>query len=210
MKIFLDFDRTLYDLDALHEDSRRIVERHGIPREEYDRTRAYFAYGSGTPGVLHRPEAHLGYFTGIDDGQRARVVADIRGLIRDGARYVFEDALDFFRDVSRRHELVVLTFGDEEYQRTKVLGSGLKPDGIIVTAGDKWEVMASKLLDGEKALFVDDHVNYFSKPKDIPGLTAVHLVRSGSCALSECCAHHHVAGLREMSAFLYDKGIRRT
>lgn len=205
MKIFLDFDRTLYDLDALHEDARKIVESHGIPRNEYDRTRGFFATKSGAPGALYTPEAHLGYFRDIDDVTRPRIVNDIRRLVRDGRRYVFEDVREFFLMPRVEDESIILTFGDDGFQREKIHGSGLESGTIIVTTGDKWDAIADSIHQGESTVFIDDHEAYFSRPVAVPSVTGIHLVRNGACESSVCHAHFHAHNFCEIAEFLSDK-----
>ncbi len=205
MKIFLDFDRTLYDLDAFHEDSRDVVECFGVPRSEYDRTREYFARQSGASGAYHSPERHLEYFDGVDDATKAAIAREIRRLAKAGRRYVFDGVPEFLASV-RDKEVSILSFGDDEFQRFKINGSGLEllVREIIVTTGSKWDVMRERIQGSTQAVFVDDHGSYFT---EVPpsGIMAVHFIRQFSCLSPHGChAQYHAHDFDEITRIIQE------
>ncbi|MCI0542212.1 hypothetical protein L0Y69_00440 [bacterium] len=205
MKIFLDFDRTLYDLDAEHEDGKRVVESHGVSRGEYDRTRKFFAGGSGSPLSCYTTELHVDSFSGIGEETKQSIVSGIGALLDDGEKYVFEDVSGFLKSTAG-HELIILTFGDEDFQRKKIHGSGLDSyaNDIIVTSGDKWNEIKSRLGTNETCVFVDDHPDYFSTPMNVPGVMTIHLARPGitRSACGGCHAMRHISNLSELDNLL--------
>lgn len=206
MKIFLDFDRTLFDLDAFHRVARLTLEKDGIPYEAYDASKKVFSKVGGVAGPTYTPEAHEAeagrMFPGVSQG----IARHVRALAADGGRFVFPGAEDFLREIAD-HELIILTFGNDEYQRYKIAGSGLEGlvDRIIVTDEDKWAAMRAELSSDEEAVFVDDHGGYFSeRPGDI-AVCGVHLVRADQGDCGDCLAHTHVSDLTEILAVIREK-----
>ncbi len=198
MKIFLDFDRTLFDLDAFHKEARETLEGQGLPEGAYLASKQPFSTASGMPGGSYTPERHEAELKRLFPGNGSSLASFVRGLNRDGRRFVFPGAEDFLREIAE-HELIILTFGNDEYQRYKIAGSGLEGlvDRIIVTDEDKWAAMRAELSFGEEAIFVDDHGGYFlEKPEDIP-VCGIHLVRAGQEDCGNCLAHTHVSDLAE-------------
>lgn len=200
MKIFLDFDRTLYDLDAFHVAARELLLSYGVSHEEYNESKSVFSRGSGLPGSSYTPEAHAEVLEKMLVKPLHPVATGIRKIATEGWQFVFEDVPDFFRGTGECEKIIV-TFGDTEYQRCKIIGAGLDThvDEIIVTSGGKWELMENHLKPGEAAVFIDDHRDYFLRPQGNPQIQGVHLVRKGNRKnfCDGCHAPYHAGDLRE-------------
>lgn len=207
MKIFLDFDRTLFDLDAFHREAREALEQRGLPEGAYFASKQPFSTVSGMPGGSYTPERHEAELERLFPGNGLSLASFVRALNREeGQRFVFPGAEDFLREIAD-HELIILTFGNDEYQRYKIAGSGLEGlvDRIIVTDEDKWAAMRAELSSDEEAVFVDDHGGYFSeRPGDI-AVCGVHLVRADQEDCGDCLAHTHVSDLTEILAVIREK-----
>lgn len=206
MKIFLDFDRTLFDLDAFHKEAREALEARGLPQGAYLASKQPFSTVSGMSGGSYTPERHEAELERLFPGMGLSLASFVRGLNREGQRFVFPGAEEFLRKIAE-HELIILTFGNDEYQRYKIAGSGLEGliDRIIVTDEDKWAAMRVELSSDEEAIFVDDHGGYFSeKPEDI-AVCGVHLVRAGQEGCGDCLAHVHVTDLVETLDVIREK-----
>lgn len=201
MKIFLDFDRTLYDLDALHEAFSMRLRTEGIPQEVYDASRKYFAYGSGKQGEIYTPEIHERILRELAPSASDSPLSEImRGIASDAQHLVFDEVREVLEELGM-HERIMLTFGSEEYQKLKITGAGLDEfiDSIIVTTGEKWEEMGKRMEAGEVAVFIDDHRSYFLQPRGNQPVHGIHLVRKSDernfC--DGCRAHYHASDLRE-------------
>lgn len=205
MKIFLDFDRTLYDLDVFHVAARELLAAYGISHGTYDASKKIFSTVSGMPGGMYTPERHEAEFRNITGEVKRSLAEGIRSLARNGQKFVFDDVHRFFRKTDG-HERIILTFGDDEYQRYKIAGTGLDllADDVIVTAESKRETMRETLHPGERGIFVDDHSGYFSESFGAIDVTGIHLVRSGNghsrCA--GCYADFHADDLDEVSTII--------
>jgi len=201
MKIFLDFDRTLYDLDAFHETARDVFESCGVSREKYNESKSSFSHGSGKAGGLYTPEEHEAVFEKMLVKIAPSPATCIRGVARDGKRFVFDEVFDFLQKIER-HQKIILTFGDAEYQRFKISGAGLDSfiDDIIVTTGEKWEEMEKAMQMGEVAVFIDDHRDYFLRPRENQPIYGIHLVRKSNTKnfCDGCRAHYHASDLLEV------------
>ncbi len=194
MKIFLEFDRTLYDLDAVLRLSQEKLETEGISKEIYEQSRTYFARGDGMSGYLYSPERHEKILRMLAPAASKRSFAKLlRDITADGERFVFDEVREFLDGVSE-HERIILTFGDAEFQSTKIRGSGLdrSVEQVLVTNESKWDIIEKVMEADEDVIFVDDHKSYFSLPQKNPSIQSVHLLRAGSdddCA--ECFARYH-------------------
>lgn len=201
MKIFLDFDRTLYDLDTVLRLFQEKLEAEGISKEIYEKSRTYFAHGSGMKGGSYSPERHEKILRTLAPTASKQSFAKIlRDIIADGEQFVFDGVREFLDNVSK-HERIILTFGDAEFQSTKIKGAGLDRfvEQILVTAEDKWGVIEKIIEPDEGGVFVDDHKSYFSLPQKLPSIRSVHLSRSGSgddCA--KCFARYHTDTLSDI------------
>lgn len=205
MKIFLDFDRTLYDLDAFHEVARDVFETHGVPREKYNESKASFSHGSGKAGGLYTPEEHDAVFEKMSVKIVPSPATCIRGVAREGKQFVFDDVFDFLQKIEK-HQKIILTFGDAEYQRFKISGAGLDSfiDDIIVTNGEKWEEIQKAMRPDESAIFIDDHRDYFLQPRGNQPVYGIHLVRKDNARnfCDGCRAPYHASDLQEVSEII--------
>jgi FMN phosphatase YigB (HAD superfamily) len=206
MKIFLDFDRTLYDLDALHEAFSVRLRKEGISQEVYDASRKYFSHGSGKQGEIYTPEIHERIIRELASSVSDNTLSEImRGIASDAQHLVFDEVRGILGELEG-YERIILTFGNEEYQKFKITGSGLDNlmDDIIVTTGEKWEEMEKAMKTGEVAVFVDDHRSYFLQPRGNQPVHGIHLVRKSDernfC--NGCRASYHASDLREASEII--------
>ena len=209
MKIFLDFDRTLYDLDAFHERAEQSLLLYGVTKAQYQSSRKFFSRGSNMAGSVYTPEIHEQVLDTMAVRYSEGVASCIRAIAEKGRDFVFSDVQDFF-DQTKEHERIILTFGDTEYQQYKIRGAGLEErvESIVVTAGSKWEIIALSLATDERAVFIDDSKEYFMKPYDVR-VMGIHVLRSPYVCEKEsgCLAEVHVDSLDKLVLNHWIKGL---
>ena len=195
MKIFLDFDDTLFDTRAFAIGAQQLFSRYGISEERFWTSYHEIRKGFSTKGWAYSFERHLEKLRTELSGDAAVLAAALDAYLNDTSRFLFPDVLEtlgFFK--SKRCSMYILSFGDADFQRKKVLGSGIGPylDGILVTADDQGALLAEQgISDGEDMWFFDDKVAHVDDMKKaFPSVRTVlvrrvhkehHDTVSGSC-----------------------------
>lgn len=199
MKLFLDFDRTLYDLDSMFEETLAIWARFGVDRVAWSDAKNGFARGSGEQGPCYTIAEHARRTGRLDDAACRDLEGRMKELWKDGRRYVYPGVSDFL--VSAKGKgwgLHLLTFGSADMQIPKIEGSGLVSylDSIIVTQRDKWAEIESRVSGDEAVMFVDDGKDYFADSSRFPLWGGAHLHRDA--VRCDCRAVMHISRLGEL------------
>jgi len=142
MKIGIDFDRVLFDTDRFNQYMKKETGLEHVEENVYDEKGCY------------SPEKHA-EASGID-------VKEVYDAIKDLESFVYDD-IDLLEDLES-HTLVIVTRGEEKYQKAKIEASGI---------GDIFEEIyvvqeGSKDVDGLEFL-VDDREEEIHRAR-IPGL----------------------------------------
>lgn len=118
MKIGLDFDRVLFDTDSFNEYMKKETDLEYVDEDIYDEHGCY------------SPEKHA-EASGIN-------VEEVFDAIKDLDRFVYDDVE--LLEGEDTHTLVIVTRGEEKYQRAKVEASGVKDifeEVYVVQEGSK-------------------------------------------------------------------------
>jgi hypothetical protein len=114
--LFVDFDRTIFDTTAFTTSLwRALVRQYSLDLEKTkEESKAYFTY----VGSLYDYDffGHMRQVTGLSDMAIGRVVQE--GLAHQ--RFLFDDSDEVFAWQRAGHDVRVLTFGNESYQRLKL------------------------------------------------------------------------------------------
>lgn len=153
MKLYIDFDGTLFDTDRLFKDFIRVCNSYGVTDDMFYEAQQYFL----NKNKLFNIEPVIKYLVeeyNIIDS----IYSDIDLLFNDS--YLFEDVLDSLKELlAQGHELYMLTYGNFEFQKRKIKGSKIADyfKDIIITEFNK-----SKLgLDRANIMIIDNN------PKEI-------------------------------------------
>ena len=142
MKIGLDFDRVLFDTDSFNEYMKEETGLHHVEKDVYDDNENY------------SPEKHA-EASGID-------IEEVYDAIDNLQRFVYDD-VELLKELEE-HTLVIVTRGEEKYQKAKIEASGVKDmfeEVYVVQEGSK-DVDAVEFL-------VDDREEEIHRA-GIPGL----------------------------------------
>lgn len=162
MKIYLDFDGTLFNTDKFYQDYLKLLKEYNIDEATINNIKPKLFKSS-----LFNLDILTNYLVkeyNLDNNLLARV----NNLYNSS--YVFKDVIPFLEKY-KTLEINLLTYGDYNYQLKKIEGSNLKKyfKDIIITDKDK-----SKLnLAYETNLFIDNN------PKEINKFLEVsnHVIR---------------------------------
>lgn len=163
MKIYFDFDRTLFDTKTFQEEIYRILIDYNIPIDLFDKIK------------FKNKEKGFNIFNILEELQKIHpfnknLYTALNKLIESDNIYVFDDVNDILKYLKSIHyQLFVLTKGDDSFQRAKIINTDIVNyfDDIIITNNHKGDLK----LD-YNAIFVDDSLEEIesilkNKPKQV-------------------------------------------
>ena len=148
MKIYFDFDRTLFNTKVFLEDLYKILEEYGVPINIFDEMRLkdkekWF----NCFRILEKIRKEYSFSTGLYN--------DLEHFLECDSIYLFDDCIDLLKYLKKQHyELILLSRGDHDFQQAKIDNSKIDDyfDDIIITNKHKGE------LDIDyNAIFIDDN-----------------------------------------------------
>lgn len=160
MIFFIDFDDTLFDTANFKKFLEETAAVAGVSSQDF-----WLSYREaredGKGDLCYSPERQArilsGRGYGLEEIRRA-----LSGMAKENIhRFVAEGAGDFLDGLKTRgHELILLSLGDEDFQRLKVEGSGLSGyfGKIFFKRTGKEKVIGEILKNGEAAWFINDKI----------------------------------------------------
>jgi phosphoglycolate phosphatase-like HAD superfamily hydrolase len=188
-KIFIDFDDVLFDTAKFKVELFDIFRKIGIPEDiiqkKYDE--------AGYPKACFKPLKMVNLIAEVTwnnpemaTKEAEKLNSEIANLQIDSYKYVMEGAKEFLESFDRqKYELIILTYGDKDFQNTKVEFSRLGPplvDRVVPTEGSKVNEISSDILEGEQFIFIDDKEGQRSSVKNHFSQAEIY------SSISECAA----------------------
>lgn len=152
MIIIFDLDYTIYKTDAL---VTKMAKELGISRQVFFQTdKERFGKRGENFSVSKFVDflSHKGY---IDKKEKAQKKKIIKQIISKGSDFVLPEAKKIMKELrSEGHKIILLTYGDKQYQKEKIEGAKIKEyfSKIIYTDKDKAESL--KFLQNDNSLIV--------------------------------------------------------
>lgn len=149
MKVYIDFDGTLFDTDRYTKDFMNIFHEYDINEEIFDETKKILF----NENKLFNINVIIDYFI-----EKYDIDIQLRRKIDDllNHSYIYSDVLDCLNMlVNNGYELYLLTYGDKDFQKMKIDASNISKyfKEIIITEKDK-----SKLnLNYKNSIFIDNN-----------------------------------------------------
>ena len=146
MKIYVEFDRTIFDCDRFIEDFFDLLQKYNISRDEFNKYQDQFK--NINPYIILDSMAK-------EKDINKDVYNAIDKLVKKSSDYLFYDTEPFLKYLrSKNYQVIILTKGDYDFQRAKVINSHIDSyyDDIIVTSNHKGELD----IDYTNGIFIDD------------------------------------------------------
>ena len=149
MKIYFDFDRTLFDTRTFLEDIYKILNEYEIPISLFDEIRLKNKdNGFNLFSILESVKSIHPFNTAI--------YTDLERLLETDRRYLYSDVEDTLKSLKRLNcRLYLLTKGNERFQRAKISNTDIVKyfDDVIITNEHK-----GNLNIDYNAIFIDDSI----------------------------------------------------
>ncbi len=157
MNFYLDFDYTLFDTYAFRKELYKILKRNGLSKD--------------CLALTSEEEEHellnvRNVFKHLSEKENLPLdnfIVPLEKLYKKSYKYLYKDVVKFIRVLKAEgHFVNILTWGNEEYQKEKIVASRIyeKVDHIICTEKLKYKLD----LDYENGIFIDDSI------RDLKGL----------------------------------------
>lgn len=153
-KLFIDFDKTLFDTSQVKERLVRIFSQLGFSQSEIEQTYiAEFLDGKFDPEGQAKRLCNIRPFN-IEIAE-----LKIKSMIFDSNKLLYSDTIDFLDDINRKkYEVDLLSYGDEDFQTRKIKHSGIidKFDNIYITNIEKQIYFKEIVKSDEYFIVIDD------------------------------------------------------
>ena len=162
IKLFIDFDDTLFDRNAFRDDLFAVMGSLG-PTEAELKTSYQAVYADGYAG----PMAQLTYINeNIEPIDLAVSKQKIDGFLADTSKYLYPKSIEFLESIDRtKYCPNLLTVGGVEFQKAKVCNSGIEKyfDECYYSAENKAKALRNLVDLDEKFILIDDKDRELSK-----------------------------------------------
>lgn len=208
MRVYLDLDNTLLATRVFYQDFyRELLLAEGNTEREIDASYKFFSNGATRVGEPFSPKRQM-EILGWREVTKERVLAEIENLLREKRGFIFPEVVPALMELRRKGlTLILLTFGNEEFQKQKIIASGIAHyfDEIKITASDKTEILLAD-QEGEERIFVDDKEEFMGVLREHSDIQTFHMCRKevgvASCEKGVCQAHYEIKDLQELLRFI--------
>ena len=151
-KLYIDFDNTLFNTGKFNNECKKILDKY-ISDEEQDKIFKSFTKIYDFREVLNI--LSINYKINKD-----KLIEEYNKVLE--GNYLFDDVIVFLEYYKEKYELIMLTWGNNEYQLDKINCSNISKyfDEMIITQKYKYELD----IDYKNSIFIDDN------PRDLKGL----------------------------------------
>ena len=149
MKIYVDFDRTLFDCDSFLGDLYALVNKYNVTKEMFKESQSQCKKKGFNPYLILDLVKEKYSF---DD----KLYQEIDKLMNKTSKYLYPDSISFLEYLkSLNYEVIILTKGNLDYQKMKIINAKIDNyyDDLMVTMKHKGDLN----LDYGKSVFIDDN-----------------------------------------------------
>ena len=214
MKIFVDFDNTIFDTrHQFLNDFFGVFDKYGVSREVFYSTLSYFSKTSLQTGECYSPESHIREIKKLTEQNinEKQFLQEMEIFLEDLEKYVFDEDFYEFANNFDKKDLIILSYGEDNFQSQKINGSGVKQffEDVIITQGDKTKEIEKYIQkccgrdSVQVPVLIDDKLGYFESVKHSQlNIKTIHNVRGGEFCNDEKNCDMHVKTLREIKKSL--------
>jgi FMN phosphatase YigB (HAD superfamily) len=149
MKIYVDFDRTLFDCDRFLGDLYALVNKYNVTKEMFKESQNQCMKQGFNPYIILDLVKEKYSFD-------EKLYHEIDNLMNKTSNYLYPDTISFLEYLkSLNYQVVILTKGNLDYQKKKILNANIDKyyDELIVTMKHKGGLD----IDYGKSIFIDDN-----------------------------------------------------
>ena len=162
IKLYVDFDRTLFDTDGLEREVKKVRKRYGISDEMWKKYVKEYREEHNTLFNMY----NIMYRICFNENINFKALNELnKTIVRKSNSFIFDDATKFIKKAKVLNlEVNMLSFGDYKFQVKKIVNTKISKrfDRIIITPENKFQI--DDRVDYENGIFFDDN------PKDVEGL----------------------------------------
>ncbi len=164
MKIYIDFDRTLFNCNLFLNDLSNLLLKYNISNEMFNEYQIQCKDVGFNPYVIVREIEK-------DKMIDKHIYDEIKNLVHTTSKYLYSDVIPFFKELkNKNYEVYILSKGNVLYQKEKIVNSNILDycNDMIITTNFKGNLE----IDYENSIFIDDNPNEIKsilekKPKHV-------------------------------------------
>jgi len=178
MKIIFDFDHTLFSAKKLFENLKEEFKKAGVSEKLFFET---FQKSKGNFGYIHRKQFEL-ITKENPELNLIKLEETFKKVINRADKFLYPDVLPVLINLKKENELILLSYGEKEFQREKIDNSKITHyfNKIVVTQEiNKISELRKILKKKENAVFVEDNPRALVEAKKyFPDLVTVRINRN--------------------------------
>lgn len=160
-KLILDFDGTLFDTEGFRLEIFSLFKRMGYNQDQIEST-----YQAECLSYKYSPLGQLKRLQELKPSSQTLAEARFDNLYENSDKYIFPDVTLFLKEMRiNNYELILLTMGDINFQKSKVENSGVARyfDHVLYCDVQKWLYFPELVQKNEKFIFLDDRADTIDK-----------------------------------------------
>lgn len=154
IKLFIDFDGTLFDTACFKEKIFKVFLDLGFNLEEIEKS-----YYDECRDYLYNPKGQAKRLIKIREFDLEFATTQLHNAELYSSQCVYADSREFLEQIDReKYEVVLLTLGNIGFQKAKYDNSGLGKyfDDALFTKDQKWDFLENIITRDEKFILIDD------------------------------------------------------
>lgn len=210
MHIYLDLDDTLIATHLFYREYYRpLLIAGGSTEREIEKSYKFFTNGvTHSGGELFTPRRQM-EILGWRESVKEEALEEIENLLREKRGFIFPEVVATLTELKQRGAyLVLLTFGHPEFQKQKLIASGIGHffDEVVITNESKADLLRKAVVETKEQLFfVDDRSQYMTELQNDTNIVTLHMSRpeiGAECVEEQCGAKYEIQNLKQLLEYL--------
>jgi len=165
MKIIFDFDHTLFSAKQFYFALKKAFFKLGVKEKLFQET---FEESKGV-GRDYKPEKQFKLIHKTrPEIKIGKLKESFEKILKTAPKFLYNDVLGFLKKWSKEADFILLSYGEEKFQKLKIENSGIKKyfKRVIITRDiDKSKPFKKLFSENKKIIFVEDNPQALSKTK---------------------------------------------